>query len=191
MIQLDTRYMKNKFKQHAEENGDEIIEITSRYFTLSAQSKDTGVEWKCYSSNSGCEEFENFLSNNKLTLEDISILGTILEMELSDIYQLLDDLNAELMLDCPSIEDCQPSKVRQLSSEIETIYMTYRMFKKLLGTIRCSQCGKVLTEGDLILQHEYGSFYCSYKCLCLGGFALHWKQRSMDEAIADNKLEML
>ena len=42
--------------------------------------------------------------------------------------------------------------------------------------IFCDYCGKKINKNDLLLQHEYGSYYCSYEHLVKGAFVGHYKE---------------
>lgn len=191
MIRLDIREMEEKLKNHVEEHGDDTIGIYSEHIQLVTWSNNEGVEWVSCIGNSGCTELNDLLTQEKLSLRDISILGTLIEMDLEELYKLFEELHRELQIDEPLVDDCYGCKIYKLWSDATTIYKTFVMFKQAMGTVTCSYCGKVLTENDMILQHEYGNFYCSYKCLCIDGFSGHWHRRSVEDAIQDNTYEML
>ena len=41
--------------------------------------------------------------------------------------------------------------------------------------MQCGYCRKEIEPNSQVLEHEYGKIYCSYPCLCLGGFYGHFK----------------
>lgn len=43
----------------------------------------------------------------------------------------------------------------------------------------------------MILEHEYGDFYGSYKCLCIDSFSGHWRRRLMKDVYKINISEIV
>ena len=47
--------------------------------------------------------------------------------------------------------------------------------------MQCGYCRKNIEPDFQVLEHEYGQIYCSYPCLCLGGFYGHFMSYRISE----------
>lgn len=53
--------------------------------------------------------------------------------------------------------------------------------------IKCAGCGRAIYEGETCLKHEYGSKFCSYKCLVVYGFYGHYSKLVLEESKLDDE----
>lgn len=192
MMQLNTKKIEEMVERYLNSDRVDNIEVTGERVTITAWLSKYSHSWKCSTCNTGSDEFEEFIKKDVTSKEDLVLLLSIVDMRIEDIQKFYEDLYKVVKHESVPYDDCYSVKEYELFSDGDLILRTFLLVKQYISTVRCAWCGKEMTQADsLVLKHEYGAHYCSYKCLCEGGFYGHWSRTSLETALEENKKNIL